>query len=104
MLALENAKVISIYFFEILTFFCILKVVFSTEANRFLKKLIGGIIVFIVAIIANNAWVYFMSLFIGGLIIASEDFLKFIFAVWKGHPDILPYNRGSRSPHTGWNR
>jgi hypothetical protein len=40
-----------------------------------LVRLIGGAIVFLIAIVASNPWIYFVSFLIGGLLIASEQFM-----------------------------
>jgi len=54
------------------------------------QKLIGGLAVFLVAIIAQDAWVYGVSLFIGGLIIASERFMLFLAAIVRTAGDKMP--------------
>jgi hypothetical protein len=44
-------------------------------AQQDLVRLIGACIVFLIAIIASNPWIYFVSFFIGGLLVASERFM-----------------------------
>jgi len=48
------------------------------------------IVVLIIALLADTVWVYLLWLAIGGLIIASEDFMKFIVAVSKTHYNRVP--------------
>lgn len=88
LLSTEGIKITSIYFFQIIILLAFFKILFfRCDDKKDLKKIVGGLTVFVIAIIANSTCVYILSLFIGGLIIASEEFLKFIFAVWKGNPD-----------------
>ena len=72
-----------IFVFLILIFVSFYQYSKKDNKNEHLIKIIGGFAVFIVAIIAHNVWVYGLSLFIGGLIIASEDFMKFLIAVTR---------------------
>ncbi len=51
--------------------------------DKTLQKIIGGLAVFIIALAANKTSIYFLSIFIGGLIIASENFMMFLAAVMK---------------------
>jgi hypothetical protein len=76
------------YFFCLIIFLSfVMLIIKGDDKNRTLQKIIGGLGVFIVAIIAKNNYVYLLSLFIGGLIIASEDFMKFLAAVLKTRGD-----------------
>ena len=56
---------------------------FGDERNDVYKKILGGFSVFLIALIANNDWIYLISLFIGGLLIASEKFLFFLASVFR---------------------
>lgn len=47
------------------------------------NKILGGLAVLIVAIIAHNGWIYFLSFFIAGLLIASERFMLLLAAVFN---------------------
>lgn len=60
------------------------------DKNKTLQKLIGGLSVFIFAILSKNGWVQFTALFIGGLIIASEEFMKSLAAILRSKSDDLP--------------
>lgn len=89
---LENVRIATVYFFQIVTIIVFIKLLFgkNTGADKDeLRKLIGGLIIFIIAIIADKESVYILSLFIGGLIIASESFMKFIFAIWRSDPKYI---------------
>jgi len=87
LLTIDGAKYVSIYFFQLLILSSFLIILFLKKEIDIYIKIIGGLSVFVVAILANSEVVYFLSLLIGGLIIASEQFIKFIFAVWRTHPE-----------------
>lgn len=55
-----------------------------------LQKIIGGFAVFIVSLIAQKPYVFVIALLIGGLIIASENFMRFLAAVLKSSGDKVP--------------
>lgn len=58
-------------------------------ATTFDKKMVGGFSVFLVALVANNPWVYAVSFFIGGLLIATENFLIHLAGiVWADRKDV----------------
>ncbi len=60
-----------------------LKFLFKGDKDDSLKKVIGGLGVFTVAIVSNNSYIYVLALFIGGLLIASERFLLFLASIFK---------------------
>lgn len=86
---LEIVRSIILLVFLAIVLLSFLKYVFfSNEVdNKGVQKVIGGICVFIVAILSSHPAVFFASLFIGGLIIASEDFLKTLAAIWRTRND-----------------
>ena len=88
-MAVQNIANLTIYVFLFIVGLSFLKYcIFKNEIdNRGFQKIIGGLSVFVIAIIASNVLVYIISLFIGGLIIASEDFMKFLTAVIKSRDD-----------------
>ena len=47
--------------------------------------MVGGFSVFLVALVANDPWVYSVSFFIGGLIIATENFLIHLAGIFKAN-------------------
>src|SRR3989339_814795 len=63
---------------------------YGDDESKSLQKIIGGIGVFITAILSENKGVFGISLFIGGLIIASENFMKFLAAVLRSSGDRIP--------------
>lgn len=58
----------------------------DTEDKK-LQKIFGGIIILITALLSKNGWVIGVSLFISGLIVASEDFMRFLAAVMRTSGD-----------------
>lgn len=54
-----------------------------SELEREPTKIIGGLGVFIIALLANNPYIYAISLFIGGLLIASEKFMIHLAAIFN---------------------
>lgn len=78
----------TVFIFLIIIFFsfCYLFFYKDTKDKNF-QKIIGGLSIFIVAILIENPWVAFTSLFIGGLIIASEKFLKALAAILRTNSD-----------------
>lgn len=57
-----------------------------------LQKIVGGLSVFILALIANQLPVYLVSLFIGGLIIASEEFMQKLAIVLRSKSEDIGKN------------
>ena len=61
-----------------------LRLLFASDNNsQSFQKIIGGFSVFIVALIIEHLWVVVIALFIGGLVIASESFMKSLAAILK---------------------
>lgn len=86
-----NADLTVIYLFALLVFGAFVKLlIWGDSKDKALQKIVGGLSAFLVAIIANDGWVFSISLFIGGLIIASEDFMKFLAAVLRSTGDKIP--------------
>jgi hypothetical protein len=56
-------------------------------SDKRLQKAFGGIVVLVTALMSGNAWVIGVSIFIGGLIVASEDFMKFLAAIMRTRGD-----------------
>lgn len=88
-LTIDFLRLIIISVFLLIIFCVFFKYfIFKNEINNSkAHKIIGGLAVFIVAIISKNSWILFTSLFIGGLIIASEDFMKFLAAILRTKGD-----------------
>lgn len=51
------------------------------------QKIFGALIILIIALISENGWAMSIAVVIGGLIVASEDFMRFIAAIFKSNPD-----------------
>lgn len=87
----ECVKAISTYFFLAILTFASFRFLFKGDnGDKSIQKVIGGFSVFIVAIISQNAWILAASLFIGGLIIASEKFMKALAAILRADSGNLP--------------
>lgn len=90
LLSVEFIRLFSLLCLQFFVLLTLWQLLFSPLSDKkSLQKIVGGMLVFIIAIVSHNGFIYFMSLFIGGLIIASEEFMKFIFAVWKSDPRSL---------------
>ncbi|MDO8507625.1 MAG: hypothetical protein Q7S53_03580 [bacterium] len=85
----EAIQAITVGIFLIIIIFTLKKIVSSEDRNFeiTLQKIIGGLSVFIIAVISQNTYVFLLSLFIGGLIIASEDFMKVFAAILRSDPE-----------------
>ena len=84
LLDLVTAQVITLYFFLAIIGLAFVLLAFTGESlDRRYQKVIGGLSAFCIAIIAHHPGIYVVSLFIGGLIIASEEFMKFLVAIIK---------------------
>jgi len=88
----EYVTGITVYIFLaiILLYVVLYNLSFKTINNEGAFKIVGGLSVFIVAILSQNGWVFFASLFIGGLIIASEEFMKSLAAILKSDSKNMP--------------
>ena len=100
----EGVRAITIIVFLIIIFIAFLGLIAARNKNDeiSLQKIIGGLGVFIVAIISQHTYVYILSLFIGGLIIASEKFMMVLAAIMKSDPkdvaSIVQYDLEKASP------
>jgi len=89
----ECLQAIAVYIFLLLMILSFVKLLFCKDNDeKSLQKIIGGLAVFVVAIISKNSWVFSVSLFIGGLIIASEEFMQKLAIIFR-----------SKSEHIGQN-
>ena len=83
----EGRILVLLFFMSVIVFYLFVKVVSSifrpTSRNLSDSKILGGLSVLMVAIIADNAWIYFLSFFIAGLLIASERFMLLLAAVFN---------------------
>lgn len=82
---------IVVFLFIIIAIASFIKLLISGDNQRqSFQKIIGGLCVFIVSLLSFNGYVIFTSLFIGGLIIASEDFMKALAAILRTRGDRIP--------------
>lgn len=72
-------------------FFTLIKLLLKGDTeDSSLQKIFGGMVVLSGALASQNPWAISLSIFIAGLIIASEDFMKFFAAVMKTSADKIP--------------
>ncbi len=97
LLSSEGTKAIVVYVLLIILIITVLKYVLflNFTESQGVQKLVGGMSVFIVAIISNEPWVFGVSLFIGGLIIASEEFMRSLVALLRSKDDKIPETLGA---------
>jgi hypothetical protein len=82
---------IAVYALLLFCFLVLVKLLFRGDTvDRTLQKTFGGIAVLSCALASQNMWIIWTSLFIGGLIIASEDFMKFLAAIMRTNGDKIP--------------
>lgn len=60
---------------------------FYTNVESGLGKIIGGVTILLFALATGNGYIQFASLFIGGLLIASERFLVHLAGIFKSKSD-----------------
>ncbi len=91
---IEMVEAIVVYVFLVLIFLCSFKCIFSRNNvyDKNSEKILGGLVVFIIAIIAKNPYVFIVSLFIGGLIIASEEFMQKLVTILKSESKDIAKN------------
>ncbi|MCG2699638.1 hypothetical protein L6274_01070 [Candidatus Parcubacteria bacterium] len=91
LITLDSVRAITVGMFLLIIITTFIKFLFIDDTKeKSMQKIIGGLSVFIVAIISQNAYVLAVSLFIGGLIIASEKFLQSLAAIIKASSESLP--------------
>ncbi|MCL5795653.1 MAG: hypothetical protein M1338_04860, partial [Patescibacteria group bacterium] len=56
------------------------------EAKKW-QKVFGALVILTIALLSENGWAISIAVVIGGLIVASEDFMRFIAAIFKSNPD-----------------
>lgn len=78
----------TIYTFLIFSYFAFFILILSEEkeSDKY-QKIFGGIIILITALLSKSSWVIVISIFISGLIVASEDFMKFLAAIMRSSAD-----------------
>lgn len=65
-------------------------IIWGDTDDKTLQKIIGGVCVFIVAIYSNDKTIFAISMFIGGLIIASEKFMQSLAAILRSDKNSIP--------------
>lgn len=87
----EISQSITVYVFLTVIVLCFIKyILFKGDVeSRGVQKIIGGLAVFVVALLSQDWRALTVSLFIGGLIIASEEFMEKLVIILKSKsPDI----------------
>ena len=77
--------------------FCLVMFFFSKTDSKNIVKFIGGFSVALIAIHANDPYVYFLSVAITGLIIANERFMSVLVALIRGKPELWKYDNFTRA-------
>lgn len=89
----ECLQAVSTYIFLLLMVLAFMKLLlFKDDNEKSLQKIIGGLAVFVIAIISKNGWVFSVSLFIGGLIIASEEFMQKLAIILRSNSEDIGQN------------
>lgn len=89
----ECFQAVTAYIFLLLIISAFVKLILRGDDNdKTLQKIIGGFAVFVVAIISRSAWVFSVSLFIGGLIIASEEFMQKLAIIFRSKSEDIGNN------------
>ncbi len=57
------------------------------DEDKKLQKIFGGLIILVTALLTKSEWVVGVSIFISGLIVASEDFMRFLAAIMRTSGD-----------------
>ena len=76
------------YFFIAIAAIAFIRLIWKgdDEGKKF-QKIFGGLILLAAALLSNNGWVMAVSIFISGLIVASEDFMRFLAAIMRTNGD-----------------
>jgi hypothetical protein len=94
-----NPILFTLFIFGGIILISFLSLLISGDSNGVKQKVLGGLAVFSVALISENSYIIFASLFIGGLIIASEQFMKDLAGILRADSkdikDILHYANAS---------
>ncbi len=61
--------------------------IFGDDESKKWQKIFGALVILIIALISENGWAVSIAVVIGGLIVASEDFMRFVAAIFKSNPD-----------------
>lgn len=92
-ISFECLQAVAVYAFLLVMISAFIKYLAGKDdKEKNLQKVVGGMAVFIIAIISKNGWVFSVSIFIGGLIITSEEFMEKLAIIFR-----------SRSEHIGQN-
>jgi hypothetical protein len=82
---------IAVYILLGIAGFSFLRILFwEDRKNNLFQKILGATLVLAVSIIANDSWGYAVAIIIGGLVIASEDFMKYLVAIMRTKGDMIP--------------
>jgi hypothetical protein len=79
----ENIDVLIGGVLTIMILLTFIRILFCRNDRDLFKKILGGLTVFLIAIISKNPYIYFTALFIGGLLIASEQFLLLLASLMR---------------------
>lgn len=63
------------------------KLFWGDTDNQEWQKIFGALVILTIALISENGWAISIAVIIGGLIVASEDFMKFVAAIYRSDPE-----------------
>lgn len=89
-LTIDSSDLTIYVFLSLITLSFLLMFLLGDSEEKTYQKIIGGLSIFIVSLIANHVLIFVIALFIGGLIIASEKFLKSLAAILKTDSGTMP--------------
>lgn len=85
---IKSSKEIISLVFLVCASLAFLRILFwGDDENDKWQKIFGGLVILIAALISGNGWAISIAVIIGGLIVASEDFMRFIAAIYRTNPD-----------------
>lgn len=81
----DSIKAFFVYLFILIILASFIATIFIHDNLKLISlgKIIGGFSVFVFAVISDNSLVKILSIFIGGLLIASEDFMKNLAIIFR---------------------
>ncbi len=88
--SIECVLAISTYLFLLIILLAFIAFILRKQEQKNLQKIIGGFGVFVIAILSGDKEIMIVALFIGGLIIASEEFMKTLVAILKAKSSDIP--------------
>jgi hypothetical protein len=64
--------------------------IWGDSEEKQLQKIFGSLLILITALISGNPWAISIAVVVSGLVVATEDFMKFVTAVLRSNSDNVP--------------